>query len=148
MVRRREFYRQIKSILRGDNRRYHIKCADYKNKRIYNFADCCHLRIAILCFEKAFGQAIQNLNAASKQSKKFDYFYHLAKDGRAAKDIKLYGFSESFIKALAKFLYEIEKFIPNTPTKLLHLTALRRCLILFARLLPMPILFIWLRRAG
>ena len=67
----------------------------------------CALQFFVL--KKLSDKQYKNLNAASKQSKKFDYFYHLAKDGRAAKDIKLYGFSESFIKALAKFLYEIEK---------------------------------------
>lgn len=67
----------------------------------------CALQFFIL--KKLSDKQYKNLNAVSKPSKKFDYFYHLSKDGRAAKDIKLYGFSEAFIKALAKFLYETEK---------------------------------------
>ncbi len=50
-------------------------------------------------------------NEASKIRTRFEYFYKLSKDTDAAKDIKLYGFEDYFIKALADALYGIEKCI-------------------------------------
>ena len=40
---------------------------------------------------------------------KLDYYYELSKDNTAAKDIRLYGFSDYFISAYAKFVYELQK---------------------------------------
>ena len=44
-----------------------------------------------------------------KLSGKFEYFYNLSKNTEAAKDIKIYGFSDYLIKAAAEFVYKIEK---------------------------------------
>lgn len=51
----------------------------------------------------------ENLNKVSKVNNKFNYFYHLSKDGKASKDIRLYSLSDYFIKALADSVYQIEK---------------------------------------
>lgn len=51
----------------------------------------------------------ENLNAKTEPNNRFNYFYKLCKDGKSAKDIKIYGFEDYFIKALAKSLYDIEK---------------------------------------
>ncbi len=51
----------------------------------------------------------ENLDNESKYYTKFNYFYKLSKDSNAAKDIKLYGFTDCFIKALAKSICQIEK---------------------------------------
>lgn len=51
----------------------------------------------------------ENLNAKTEPNNRFNYFYKLCKDGKSAKDIKIYGFKDYFIKALAKSLYDIEK---------------------------------------
>ena len=40
---------------------------------------------------------------------KLDYYYELSKDNTAAKDIRHYGFSDYFISAYAKFVYELQK---------------------------------------
>lgn len=52
-----------------------------------------------------------NLDSRSKFRTKFDYFYKMSKDTTAAKDIRLYGFQDYFIKSLADSLYAIEKII-------------------------------------
>lgn len=53
----------------------------------------------------------ENLNSRSKFRTKFDYFYKMSKNTTAAKDIRLYGFQDYFIKALADSLFAIEKII-------------------------------------
>lgn len=51
----------------------------------------------------------ENLGKVSKFNNRFNYFYKLSKNGKAAKDICIYGLSDYFIKALADSLYSIEK---------------------------------------
>lgn len=53
----------------------------------------------------------ENMDTRSKFRTKFDYFYKSSKNTAAAKDIKLYGFQDYFIKALADSLFSIEKTI-------------------------------------
>lgn len=53
----------------------------------------------------------ENMDQRSKFRTKFDYFYKNSKNTAAAKDIRLYGFQDYFIKALADSLYSIEKTI-------------------------------------
>ena len=50
-----------------------------------------------------------NLGKVSKLNNRFNYFYKVSKDGKAAKDICIYGLSDYFIKALAQSIYSIEK---------------------------------------
>lgn len=50
-------------------------------------------------------------DAASKFRTKFDYFYKMSKNTDAAKDIRLYGFEDYFIKTLANTLYQLESVI-------------------------------------
>lgn len=50
-----------------------------------------------------------NLGKVSKLNNRFNYFYKVSKDGKAAKDICIYGLSDYFIKALAESIYSIEK---------------------------------------
>ena len=52
-----------------------------------------------------------NLNSRASFRTKFEYFYKNSKNISAAKDIRLYGFQDYFIKALADTLYSIEKII-------------------------------------
>lgn len=57
------------------------------------------------------------LNAKEKKTKdkrssvfvRFDYYYNLSRDFSAAKDIRLYGFTDYFLQAVAKIIYELEK---------------------------------------
>lgn len=51
----------------------------------------------------------ENLGKISKFGNRFNYFYKISKDGKAAKDVCIYGLSDYFIKALAESLYGIEK---------------------------------------
>lgn len=51
----------------------------------------------------------ENLGKISKFNNRFNYFYKISKDGKAAKDVCIYGFGDYFIKALADSLYSIEK---------------------------------------
>ncbi len=53
----------------------------------------------------------ENLDSRATFRTKFDYFYKNSKDTAAAKDIRLYGFQDYFIKALADTLCQIEKII-------------------------------------
>jgi len=53
----------------------------------------------------------ENMDSRYKFRTKFDYFYKNSKNTAAAKDIRLYGFQDYFIKALADSLYSIEKTI-------------------------------------
>lgn len=53
----------------------------------------------------------EKLDDMSKFRTRFYYFYNLSKDTDAAKDIRLYGFEDYFIKALADSLCMIEKAI-------------------------------------
>ncbi|MCM1285753.1 MAG: ABC transporter ATP-binding protein/permease [Acetobacter sp.] len=53
----------------------------------------------------------ENLDSRSKFRTRFDYFYKMSKNTTAAKDIRLYGFQDYFIKALADSLFAIEKII-------------------------------------
>ncbi|MCH5190130.1 MAG: ABC transporter ATP-binding protein [Oscillospiraceae bacterium] len=50
-----------------------------------------------------------NLGKVSKLNNRFNYFYKVSKDGKAAKDICIYGLSDYFIKALAETICSIEK---------------------------------------
>lgn len=52
-----------------------------------------------------------NLDSRSKFRTRFAYFYKMSKNTTAAKDIRLYGFQDYFIKSLADSLYAIEKII-------------------------------------
>lgn len=51
----------------------------------------------------------ENLSKRSKFNNRFNYFYKLSKDGKAAKDISIYSMSDYFVKALADSLLSIEK---------------------------------------
>ncbi len=42
---------------------------------------------------------------------KLDYYYELSKDNTAAKDIRLYDFSDYFISAYARLVYELQKIV-------------------------------------
>lgn len=53
----------------------------------------------------------KKLDDMSKLRTKFYYFYNLSKDTDAAKDIRLYGLGDYFIKALADSLHMIEKAV-------------------------------------
>lgn len=53
----------------------------------------------------------ENMDRRYKFRTKFDYFYKNSKNTAAAKDVRLYGFQDYFIKALADSLYSIEKTI-------------------------------------
>lgn len=56
------------------------------------------------------------LNGREKKTKdersatfiRFDYYYNLCRDFSAAKDIRLYGFTDYFMHAVAKIIYELE----------------------------------------
>lgn len=47
-------------------------------------------------------------NERSKIFVRFDYYYNLRRDFSAAKDIRLYGFTDYFMLAVAKIIYELE----------------------------------------
>lgn len=65
---------------------------------------------AQFCIQRALTKKQhENLNKRSSPKTKFDYFYKLSKDGRAAKDIELYKLGDFFVKALADSLCKIEK---------------------------------------
>ena len=57
------------------------------------------------------------LNAKEKKTKderssvfvRFDYYYNLSRDFSAAKDIRLYGFTDYFLQAVTKIIYELEE---------------------------------------
>ena len=82
---------------------------------IYKLNAAMILLIAVTCGIEFFIQHTltkkrrENLNAKTEPNNRFNYFYKLCKDGKSAKDIKIYGFKDYFIKALAKSLYDIEK---------------------------------------
>lgn len=82
---------------------------------IYKLNAAMILLIAVTCGIEFFIQHTltkkrrENLNAKTEPNNRFNYFYKLCKDGKSAKDIKIYGFEDYFIKALAKSLYDIEK---------------------------------------
>lgn len=82
---------------------------------IYKLNTAMILLIAVTCGIEFFIQHTltkkrrENLNAKTEPNNRFNYFYKLCKDGKSAKDIKIYGFKDYFIKALAKSLYDIEK---------------------------------------
>lgn len=82
---------------------------------IYKLNAAMILLIAVTCGIEFFIQQTltkkrrENLNAKTEPNNRFNYFYKLCKDGKSAKDIKIYGFKDYFIKALAKSLYDIEK---------------------------------------
>ena len=82
---------------------------------IYKLNTALILLIAVTCGIQFFIQHTltkkrrENLNAKTEPNNRFNYFYKLCKDGKSAKDIKIYGFEDYFIKALAKSLYDIEK---------------------------------------
>lgn len=82
---------------------------------IYKLNTAMILLIAVTCGIQFFIQHTltkkrrENLNAKTEPNNRFNYFYKLCKNGKSAKDIKIYGFEDYFIKALAKSLYDIEK---------------------------------------
>lgn len=47
-------------------------------------------------------------NERSKIFVRFDYYYNLCRDFSAAKDIRFYGFTDYFMLAVAKIIYELE----------------------------------------
>lgn len=47
-------------------------------------------------------------NERSKIFVRFDYYYNLCREFSAAKDIRLYGFTDYFMLAVAKIIYELE----------------------------------------
>ena len=47
-------------------------------------------------------------NERSKIFVRFDYYYNLCRDFSAAKDIRLYGFTDYFMLAVAKIIFELE----------------------------------------
>lgn len=47
-------------------------------------------------------------NERSKIFVRFDYYYNLCRDFSAAKDIRLYGFTDYFMLAVAKIIYELD----------------------------------------
>lgn len=82
---------------------------------IYKINIMMLLLILLTCIGEFF--LLRYLNEKEKSVKKtlssifvkFDYYYELSKDNTAAKDIRLYGFSDYFISAYAKFVYELQK---------------------------------------
>ena len=82
---------------------------------IYKINIMMILLILLTCVGEFF--LLRYLNEKEKNVKKargsifvkLDYYYDLSKDNTAAKDIRLYGFSDYFISAYAKFVYELQK---------------------------------------
>ncbi|MBO5333942.1 MAG: ABC transporter ATP-binding protein, partial [Clostridia bacterium] len=82
---------------------------------IYKINIMMILLILLTCVGEFF--LLRYLNEKEKNVKrargsifvKLDYYYELSKDNTAAKDIRLYGFSDYFISAYAKFVYELQK---------------------------------------
>lgn len=68
------------------------------------------------------------LDDLSKFRTKFYYFYNLSKDTDSAKDIRLYGFEDHFIKALTDSLYMIEKVIAKFTHQSASISAVRAVL--------------------
>ena len=54
------------------------------------------------------GREKKTKDERSKIFVRFDYYYNLCRDFSAAKDIRLYGFTEYFMHAVAKIIYELE----------------------------------------
>lgn len=54
------------------------------------------------------GREKKTKDERSKIFVKFDYYYNLCRDFSAAKDIRLYGFTDYFMSAVAKIIYELE----------------------------------------
>ncbi len=77
---------------------------------------------------------LETHNEASKFRTRFEYFYKLSKDAQAAKDIKLYGFEDYFIKALADALYGLEKGISRYTHQSAAFNAVRALLNLIREL--------------
>ncbi|MGN0467412.1 MAG: ATP-binding cassette domain-containing protein, partial [Acutalibacteraceae bacterium] len=83
------------------------------------------LIILLTCLGEFF--LLRFLNESDKDAKderssifvKFDYFYALSKDSSAAKDMRLYGFSDYFIFTLAKLVERIERI----SQRYMHLSA-------------------------
>jgi ABC-type multidrug transport system fused ATPase/permease subunit len=75
------------------------------------------LLIVLTCVAEFF--LLKFLNSREKQTRdetsklvtKFDYFYNLSKNFEASKDIKIYGFGDYFIIAIAKIIAGIENVI-------------------------------------
>ena len=82
---------------------------------IYKINIMMILLILLTCLGEFF--LLRYLNEKEKNVKrvrgsifvKLDYYYELSKDNTAAKDIRLYGFSDYFISTYAKFVYELQK---------------------------------------
>ena len=55
------------------------------------------------------GREKKTKDERSKIFVKFDYYYNLCRDFSAAKDIRLYGFTDYFMSAVAKIIYELEQ---------------------------------------
>ena len=54
------------------------------------------------------GREKKTTDERSKIFVRFDYYYNLCRDFSAAKDIRLYGFTDYFMLAVAKIIYELE----------------------------------------
>ena len=54
------------------------------------------------------GREKKTKDERSKIFVRFDYYYNLCRDFSAAKDIRLYGFTDYFMSAVAKIIYELE----------------------------------------
>lgn len=59
------------------------------------------------------GREKKTKDERSKIFVRFDYYYNLCRDFSAAKDIRLYGFTDYFMSAVAKIIYELEAINQN-----------------------------------
>lgn len=73
---------------------------------------------------------------------RFDYYYNLCRDFSAAKDIRLYGFTDYFMSAVARIIYDLEQINQNLCAKISRSAAQGHCLIFCVNLSHMLILHI------
>lgn len=64
------------------------------------------------------GKEKKTKNERSKIFVRYDYYYNLCRDFSAAKDIRLYGFTDYFLFAIAKIICDLEKSIKNLCAKI------------------------------
>lgn len=77
----------------------------------------------------------ETLDSVSKLTAKLDYFYKLSKNGGASKDIKIYGFQDYFIKAIADITADIEKIIAKYTNQTAAVSGTRAFLNLIRQLI-------------
>ncbi len=77
----------------------------------------------------------ETLNSVSKLTAKLDYFYKLSKNSGASKDIKIYGFQDYFIKAIADITASIEKIIAKYTNQTAAVSGTRAFLNLIRQLI-------------